>query len=229
MLDIPREVGLEDDVHAARLAHLPLHGQRELLRDEAAAAVGADHVPGAYGVFGAAGPVAQGGGHAVRVLFEVDQLGVEPDHGSPPGRVGQEDRLQVGLREVDHPARALGRVLGQALVRGAPGTDAADLVAEERRGEDGVAHQLARCALLQGLLLDSQVAEDLHRALVGDVGAWGVREPPVLGDQVGAYPVGRQQQGRGTAGGAAADDEDVGVVVLLRRAHAVSVKLRQKP
>ena len=131
MLDVPGEVGPEDDVHASGLAHPPLHGQCELVGDDAATAVGADHVAGPDGVFGAAGPVAQARGHAVSVLFEVDQLGVQPDHGAPPGGVGQEDGFQVGLREVDHPAGALGGVLGQALVAGAPGADAADLVAEE--------------------------------------------------------------------------------------------------
>jgi hypothetical protein len=78
-----------------------------------------------------AGPVAQACGHAVRVLFEVDEFCVESDHGAALGGACQEDGFQVGLWEVDHLAGALGGVFGQALVAGAPGADAADLVAEE--------------------------------------------------------------------------------------------------
>ncbi|CAM5718437.1 hypothetical protein SCANM63S_03278 [Streptomyces canarius] len=149
------EVGLEDDVHAAGLGHATGEGQAELLGDRAAPAVGADQVAGADRELVASDPVAQQRGDSVLVLFEADELGVEADLGAAGRRVVDEDRLQIGLRQVDHLAGALGGVLGGRRGAGAPAADAADLVARQGRAQHGVPHQVRGAAEGQRLRLDA--------------------------------------------------------------------------
>ena len=72
-----------------------------------------------------------------------------------------------------------------------------------RRGgaEHGVAHQRVLGGLGEHLVLDAHVAQDLHRALVGDVRARGVGHPPVFGDHdVVDAQRGQEQCGRRPGG-----------------------------
>src|ERR1022692_1811153 len=68
VLDVLREVSVEDDVHAAGDVHLALERQRDVGRDRAAPAVGADDVLGADAELGAGHPVADPHRNAVSVL-----------------------------------------------------------------------------------------------------------------------------------------------------------------
>ena len=144
-----------------------------------------------------------------------DVFGVEPDPAAARRRVPDDDRLEQRLREVAVLRRAGHRVVGLAGGMRAPGADAADLVAGQAGAEDRVAHQLVRRRLGPDVRLDAEVAEDLDGALVGDVRPRGVRRPPVLGDDHVVDAVGGQAQRGAAAGRAAADDQDVGLEVLV--------------
>jgi hypothetical protein len=100
MLHVGREVGVQDDVHAAGDVHLALERQPDVGRDLAAAAIGADHVLGADGELGAGDPIAHLDGDAVVVLGEAGVLRVEADPATARCRVSDDDRLEQGLRDV---------------------------------------------------------------------------------------------------------------------------------
>ena len=210
VLDERREVGVEDDVHRAGDVHLALERQPDVGGHLRAPAVGADHVLGADLVGVAGQAVAHGHGHAVVVLDQADVLRVEPDPRAAVGGVADQDRLEQRLRQVAGLARARQRVVGLARGVRAPGAHAADLVPGQARAEHGVAHQSLRRAVGQDVVLDAEVAHDLDRALVGDVRARRVGRPAVLGDDDVVHARGGQEQRGGRAGGARADDEDVG-------------------
>jgi hypothetical protein len=213
-----REVGLEHDVHRARPVHDALGRQPDVLRDLRAPAVGADEVLRADRVLAARATVAHGRRHALVVLHVGEVLGVEAHARAALGGVADEDRLHVGLRDVDVLGGARERVLGLARGVRAPRVQARELLAGQARAERRLAHQLVRHALLQHVRLDAGVAKDLHRALVGDVRAWRVRGPAVLRDDDVVDAQRAQEQPAGTAGRTAADDEDVG----LQHAHLAS-------
>jgi hypothetical protein len=75
--DQRREVGPEHDVHAPRDVGLAAEGQPELLGDDAAATVTREQVAGPDLVARAAQAVLHGGGDAVVILGEGEELGVE--------------------------------------------------------------------------------------------------------------------------------------------------------
>ena len=209
--DVAGQIGLEHDVHRARLAAAPADRQPDLLGDHAAATVRADQVAGADRVLLAAHPVQHARGHPVGILFQRQELGVQPDLRPALGRVGQQDRLQVGLWQVDHAARAGHRILRQRRRSGPPRPDPADLLTDQPGAQHGVAHQVLRRADRQRLLLDAKVAQDFQGALVGDVRAGRVRDPAVLGHHRGGHTVGRQDQRGGATGRPAANHEDIGI------------------
>ena len=74
----------------------------------------------------------------------------------------------------------------------APALHAADLLAGERGAEDVLAHQVLLGGEHIGLVLDvaAEIAQHLHGALVGDVGARRVGEPAVAVDHHVLDPVG---------------------------------------
>ena len=188
----------------------PCDGRSRSLDDLRAPAVGADDVPGPDRVLGAGQPVPDQHGDAVVVLLHRHVLGVEADVGAALGGVADEDRLHEVLRDVADAARAGQRVVRLPARVRAPGADPAELVAGQRGAEHRVAHQVLRHGERRGLLLDAEVAEDLHRPLVGDVGPGRVGRPPVLGDDDVLDAVRGQRERGGRPGGAGADDEDVG-------------------
>jgi hypothetical protein len=85
----------------------------------------------------------------------------------------EKDRLHEGLRQVVHLAGAGAQVASLRFRAGAPGLHPAQLLTGERDAEDVVAHKLLVGGVLHRLVLDlgTQVAQHLHRALVGDVRA----------------------------------------------------------
>ncbi len=182
-----------------------------MLGDERPGAVGPDQVLGPDGVGRPGQPVPHGGGHAVVVLLVAQVLGREPALGAAGGGVLDQDRLQVGLRDVADQAGRGELVVGLAGRVGAPGLDPADLLARDRRAEHGVADQFVRGRVGEHLVLDAEVAKDLHRPLVGDVRAGGVGRPPVLGDHDVRHPEGGQAERRRAAGRPRADDQHIGL------------------
>ena len=204
------QVGLERDVHGPGDVHAPFQWQVEVGGHHRAGAVGPDQVPGADRVLDSQQPVTDLHGDAVVVLLVGQVLGREPGLRATRGGVAHQDRFEVGLRDV-----AVERGRGQLVVAvaggvGAPGQDAADLLTRDRRAEHGVAHELVRRRLGEDLLLDPEIAEDLHRALVGDVRARGVGRPPVLGDHQVLDAQAGQEQSRSRPRRAGPDDQDVG-------------------
>ena len=215
--DVLGQVGVEDDVHAARHVHLALHRQPEVLGDLRAPAVGSDHVLGPDVVGAAAEAVLDRRGDAVVVLLEREVLGVETHARAALGGVAEQDRLHQVLRDVEVAGGARERVVGKPLRVRAPGVQPGQLLAGEAGAERRRAHQVLRRPLLEHVVDDADVAQRLERALVGDVRARRVRRPAVLGQQQVRDPVGAEEQRRRAARRPAADDQDVG---LDARAHA---------
>ena len=114
-----------------------------------------------------------------------------------------------------HRARARQLVVGVPGRVGAPGRDPAELLAGQ--GVQKIVLPISSCGVASAhhLLLDAQVAQRLHRALVGDVRTRGVRQPAVLGHQERVGAVGGEEEGRRCAGRAGAHDQDIGADVGL--------------
>src|SRR5487761_370954 len=180
--DVLRYIGFKGDIHRAGDVHLALEWQPGVLGDQGPGAVRADQVlrPDVVDVAGEA--ISHGGRDPGLVLGVAQVLGGEPGLGTARRGVLHQDRLKVGLRDVADQARRCLLVVGLAGRVGAPGEDAADLLAGDARAEDGVADQCVRRGVREHLVLDAEVAEDLHRPLVGDVRARRVGRPPVLRD-----------------------------------------------
>ena len=130
-LDVGRDVGLERDVHRARDVHLALVGEADVFGDLGTGAVGADQVLGPDVVHRAGEPVSYRRGDAILVLGVAEVLGGEPRLGAARGGVLDQDRLQVGLRDVADQAGAGELVVGFPGGVGAPGADPADLLARD--------------------------------------------------------------------------------------------------
>jgi hypothetical protein len=175
------QVGLQPDVDRIAETGLALEREPALLGDGRAAAVSADGVasPDPGGLAGVAG--ADGGGDAVRVLLDVDQFGREPDVGTLVERSREDPRLEQVLRRVAHLAGARCLVVRLAIDLVAPGPQPRDLPAREAGGPDVVGHQCSRDGDAGDVVLDAEITKHLHRALVGDVRARGVRGARVLG------------------------------------------------
>ena len=118
------------------------------------------------------------------------------------------------------------RVVGLPRRMGAPGAHAPDLITRQAGAEDGVPHQMLRGPAGLDVVLDPQVAEDLHRALVGDVGAGGVGRPAVLGDHDVLDAERGQRQRGGRSRRPCAHHEHVGVD---RVAHRLAPLVGAKP
>jgi hypothetical protein len=129
------------------------------------------------------------------------------------GRVLEDDRLDQRLGNVLQAAGAALQVIALAFVARAPGAQAHQLFAGQAGGEQGVAHLLPGRGVLDGLVLDAQIAQHFHGALVGDVGPRGVGQPIGARHHVDAHALGGQGQGGRAAGGAGADDQHVGVEI----------------
>src|SRR6266487_2399465 len=106
-----REVGRENDVHAAGDVHLPLQGQADVLGDHAASTVSAEQVPGPDLIGAPADTVAHRRGHAIGVLLEREVLGVETDPRPAGGGLAEKDRLHQSLRAVADARRARERIV----------------------------------------------------------------------------------------------------------------------
>ncbi len=176
------------------------------------AAVGADQEFRADRDILARQPVAAGGGDAVGILHMAD---IFRRHArlrtARTGRL-EEERLHIGLRQVVHAAGRGQEMFGARQRMVAPALHAADFFAGDRRAEDVLAHQVLFGREHIGLVLDvaAEIAQNLHRALVGDVGARRVGEPAVAVDDHGLEPVAREQGGGCRAGRPGADDQNVG-------------------
>ncbi len=148
--------------------------------------------------------------HPVVVGAWREVLGPVPDPGAPGGRGVHQDRLHEVLRHVADARRAREHVGGVAARVGAPGADAAELLAGDRSAERRGADEVLRRGLRDHGVGDAEVVEDLHRALVRDVrtGLGGQRVVPGDDEVVDAEI--RQREGHRGAGRAAADHDDVG-------------------
>ena len=199
-----------------------------MLGDQRLAAVGADQILRADGDVLAGQPVAAGGGDAVGVLDMRQIFGRHARlRAARAGRLEQH-RLHEGLRQVVHQARRGQLVLGARQRVLAPACFMRpSLLAGERGAEDVLAHQVLLGGVEIGLGLDllAEVAQHLHGALVGDVGARRVGQPAIAVDHHVLDAVGRQQRRRGRARRTGADDQyvggDVGHAGLLLKSSCV--------
>jgi hypothetical protein len=140
MGDVFAEVGIDDDVHAARAAHLPQHRQADHLGDAAAPSIGADQVLGADLVGFAGDAVLHDRGDAVVVLHEIHELGVETQRGAAAAGSLDQDRLQQVLRQVADPGRTCQIVIGLARRMIAPGIEPSELFAGDALAEHVIGH-----------------------------------------------------------------------------------------
>ena len=212
MGDVTGQVGAEEDVHRPADAHLAFEREARVFGDEGVSAVRADEVFRADRQVLARQTVAAGGGHALGILDVAEVFGGHARLRATRAGGLEEDRLHEGLRQVVHLAWGSAQVAGLGLGAGAPGLHPAQLLTSKRHAEDVVAHQVLPGGVHHrfGFHLGAKVAQDLHRALVGDVGAGAVGEPAVAVHHQNLDAGGGQECGGGGPGGAGADDQDVG-------------------
>src|SRR6266702_549113 len=122
----------------------------------------------------------------------------------------QEHRFKQVLRCVHHRTRACVVVVGPACRTAPPGHQPGDLLAGEAGGPHVVAHEVAGRGEGAYPLLDAQVPEDLAGALVGDVGAGGVRGAGVLRHRDGADAISGEQRAGRQSRRPGTNDENVG-------------------
>ncbi|SIK36849.1 Uncharacterised protein [Mycobacteroides abscessus subsp. abscessus] len=214
-----REVGVEPDVQRRAEPRLAGEGEVELLGDRRATAVGADDVlrederllPGVA--------VAHGRLDALGRLDRGDELRREPQVGpETAGRLG-DDGFEDVLRDVAHRAGTGDLVVTGAGAAGAPRLEAGDLLSGEARRPDVVAHVRVRGGHGDDVVLDAEIAEDLHRALVGDVRPGRVRGRRIAGDGDRVDAVAGEDRRERESGRAGPDDEDIGAGGSGRRGH----------
>ena len=209
MRAVRREVGLEPDVRCLREPVLALERQPGQLDDAAAAAVGAHDVLRADRDVALGVPIADDRRDAVGVLLQRHELVAEADLADARllDRLVQH-RAEDVLRAVAHRRRARGAVVGGARRARPPRLEPRELAPREARRPHVVRHELGRRGDVEQPVLDAEVAADLDRPLVDDVGARAVRGARVLLDEQVRHTVARQGQGGREAGRAGADDED---------------------
>ncbi len=200
----------------------------DLFAHRRGAAVAADHEAGAQRPGAAAVEVERGGSHTVVVLLEGRYLrAIEQRHAPQPGRVFEQDRLQVDL--VDAMRRLGGRPPGvgalglRIAIPSARNRNAGELDAGHRGAEHHVVRVVGRQSGIAQLLRDAEPAELLHRAR-GDMVALHVGRLGVaahLGDEHGHAARGQIHRHR-QADRAGADDEHVGGQCFL--GHVVVVR-----
>ncbi len=210
--DVWRQVRVEEEVDRPADAHPPLYGHPDILGHLGVAAVGAHEVARADRDLAPRQPVEAGGRHAVLVLLVAQVLGGHARLRAARAGGLEEEGLHVGLRQVVHARGRGAQVRGLALGRGAPSARAAQLLPGQRGAERVGSHQFLGGGLGVGLGLDlrAEVAQHLHRALVGDLRARRVRQPAIAVDRHVLDAVGRQQRGRGPARRPGADDQHIG-------------------
>ena len=106
------EVCFEPDVHGGTEAHLSAQRELHLLRDRRTAAVGADHILGAYPILGACRAFAHDGLDVIAGVGQRDGLRAEPDLRAELARRLQQYRFEDVLRNVAHLRRARYLVVG---------------------------------------------------------------------------------------------------------------------
>ena len=212
--DVAAQVGVEHDVGGARPGQLTLERQTDLLGDPGAGPVEAQQVARPLLEQRTGAHVTEPHRDALGVLGVRQVLGVEAEDRATLGRILDQQRLHQRLRNVQHRARAALQVVTDPLITGAPGLQPHDLLAGQARGEQGVAHLIPRRGVLARLLLQPEVAQHLHRALVGDVGPRRVRHPGEHRHRVHADPVGGQRKCRRATRRAEAHHHNVGVVTV---------------
>ena len=202
------QVGLEPHVDGGGESGFALDGEPGLFDDAAASSVGPDEVVAADVVGGVGGAVPHRGCDAVGVLGEGEELVAEPDVGFRPlpGRLEQH-RFEHRLRAIDHRAGAGPAVVRRPVRAAAPGVEPRHLQAGQAGVPHVVGHQLVRGGDGVQAVLEAHVPEDLHRALVHDVGPGRVRRARVLLGQEVAHAVAGQQVGGGEPGRARSHDQ----------------------
>ncbi|MNN18983.1 hypothetical protein D3C81_1322070 [compost metagenome] len=170
VLAVLGQVYLEPAVDRAAQAHLPFHLEAALRHHGAAAAIGAHRVARLYLRGFAGDAVLHHGSDRIRGLRDLRQLGIEQQLRTALARAIQQHGLQQVLRRVAHRRGAGQRIVRLALLGTAPGLQPRDLGAGEAGGPHIVAHQRVGRGQRQHAVLDAEIAEHLHGALVGDVG-----------------------------------------------------------
>ena len=138
-----------------------------------------------------------------------DVLGVERERRALLGRLLEQDRLEQRLDDVHHAARTCPQIVAPAVVPGPPRPHPDQFGPGQAGGERRVAHQFPRARVSGHVLRDSEIPEDLVRALVRDVRARAIGHPIAARHDVTAHAGIRERQGSRRAGRAGPDDEHV--------------------
>jgi len=200
----PAQVRAEIDRDALGKRAMPEHLDSEALADGAMRAVRSNQVLGMNPLYFTRIPMTDNRRDAVRVLLERDTLGRKQHPRAKLFRALLERRLERVLRQEDTHRRAdvantvveICDVVRRSATRQGLDTDNARVLNELR-------FRLGAYDLLQ-----SDAAEDFHRALGDRSGAWVNRRASVMLNDKGRHPVMPQQQRRRHADHAAADDQD---------------------
>ncbi len=187
MFAVPGEVGVEDRVDSARTRHATFDGKLEMFDHGRSRAVGTDHVPHPDRELPPVQPIAKRGRDAVRILLMTDVLGVERERRALLCRLLKQNRLEQWLDDIHHAARTCPQIVAPAVVPGPPRPHPDEFVAGQAGGERRVSHQFPRAGVSGHVLRDSEVPEDLVRALVRDVSAGAIGHPIAARHDVTAH------------------------------------------
>ena len=183
-----------------------------MLGDQGIATVRPHQIPRPHGELSTRQPVEHHRRHPIRILHMAAVFARHPRLRSPRAGGLEQQRLHEGLRQVVHPGRRRQQVLGLTVRCHAPACHPAQLFADQTFAEHVFAHQLLVGGVHVGLMLDlgAKIAQNLHRALVGDMRARAVGEPAIAVDRHVFNAIARQQGRRGRPRRPGAHDEDVG-------------------
>ena len=145
----------------------------ELAHDLGTATVGAEEVLRADLV----GVVGEGVGYEAEDCAggfsdEGDDRGREANGPAISGGASSQDRLEVGLREIDVLAGAGGVVVASAFGIVPPAVDASVFVASQAVAPASVFHMFAWCSLSAACLLEVDVPQAFEGGGIGDVRSW---------------------------------------------------------
>ena len=198
------QVGAKQDAQVLAQVVRSFHRDPERVTHRRTMPVRSDQVAAADGDDLATDPVAEPGGHAIRIPLERDQLGREPDlaHAERPVVV-DEDRFEVVLRA--HGGRRRAHRRRHLGIREAEG--ALDRFGVAQPSDHRLARHDAPAAATH-LLVDAEASEDLHRSGADAGRPRKDRRRRMALDDERAHALPGEADGRHEPSRAGADDED---------------------
>ncbi len=197
MRDVFAQVRFEQDVHRAADTHLARNRQVFMFSHQRIAPICADQVFRANSDFLAGHTIQAGRRHAVAILNVAQIFSIHPRVAAALTSGLEQQGFHEGLRQIVHKRRAAHQMFGFGQGMRAPAFHTTYLFACEAFAKDVLAHQLLLGGKKICLLFDlmAEIAQHLHRALVGDMRTRCVGKPAIAIDHHILDPVTRQKRG----------------------------------